>query len=116
MPGRHTIAAPPGRRPVVESEGSLLMHHFPLRDREWTKEKFRLASSTSGRYTMSPKREIKQRLEGRMRMIDLAYEEQYDEMPNMFPGERKKGTSVRDWRDLVDPSERTVNHEIGAPL
>lgn len=116
MPGRHTIAAPPGRRPVVESEASLLMHHFPLRGRERTAQKFQQASAAGGRYTMSSDAFIKRRLEIRRQMLDLAYRERYDELPNMFPGRPRRGTPVRDWRDLVSPAERRLHHDAGLPL
>lgn len=116
MFGRHTIAAPSGRRPVVESEASLLMHHFPLRGREWTEEKFRLAGSAAGRYGASSDSFVKQRLEKRLRMLGLAYAEEYHLLPNMFPGEPRTGTPVRDWRELVPQAERACAHEAGAPL
>ncbi|QXJ22362.1 glycosyltransferase family 2 protein [Actinomadura graeca] len=114
--GRHTIAAPPSRKPVLESEASLLMHHFPLRDMERTARKFRLANSASGRYGASSDTFVKERTEGRLRMLRLAYEERYDLLPNTFPGEPRTGASVRDWRELVPPSERDVRHVPGAPL
>ncbi|TDD87673.1 hypothetical protein E1293_07610 [Actinomadura darangshiensis] len=116
MPGRHAIAAPSGRRPVAESEASLLMHHFPLRGREWTERKFRLAASDTGRYTMSSDEFIKKRLDHRLRMLDLAYDEQYHLLPNMFPGEPKQGVRLSDWRDLVPTAEQETPHKPGAPL
>lgn len=116
LPGRHAIAAPPDRRPVRESRSSLLMHHVPLRDRQRTEQKIRSAASDSGRYGSSSDTFVKRRLESRLRMLDLAYQDQYHRLPNMFPGEPKTGTSVRDWRDLVIPSERELHHEVGVPL
>ena len=116
MFGRHTIAAREGRRPVIESEASLLMHHFPLRDRERTERKFRLAGSDTGRYGASSDTFVKRRLEGRLRMLGLAYAERYDALPNTFPGEPKTGTSVADWRGLVAPAEREVRHRAGVVL
>ncbi len=116
MFGRHTIAARPDLRPVAESEASLLMHHFPLRERERAERKLRLAGSESGRYGAGSDGFVKRRNELRLRMLALAYEERYDLLPNSFPGEPRKGTSVRDWRDLVEPSEREVRHQAGAPL
>lgn len=114
--GRHTIAAPAGRRPLRESGPSLLMHHFPLRDRARTEAKFRLANSASGRYGASSDTFVKRRIETRLRILELAYAERYHLLPNEFPGERRRGTPVGDWRDLVDPAEREVGHRPGLPL
>ncbi|MFI0452145.1 glycosyltransferase family 2 protein [Actinomadura sp. 6N118] len=114
--GRHTIAAPAARKPVIESEASLLMHHFPLRDMERTEEKFRLANSASGRYGASSDTFVKERTEGRLQILRLAYEERYDLLPNTFPGEPRRGASVCDWRELVPPAEREIRHPAGVPL
>lgn len=116
MPGRHTVAAPDWRRPVVESVASLLMHHFPLRDKKRTEEKFRAAASVTGRYTTSTDEFIKRRLAIRLQMLDLVYADRYDLVPNMFPGEPRIGTAVHDWRDLVPERERVVEHQVGASL
>ncbi|MFI0367321.1 glycosyltransferase family 2 protein [Actinomadura sp. 1N219] len=116
MLGRHTIAAPPQRRPIVESTSSLLMHHFPLRGKEWTQQKFQRAGSASGRYGASSDSFVKRRLAVRLEMLRLAYEERYDLIPNMFPNTPKHGTPVHDWRHLVNPSEQTVHHTPGAPM
>lgn len=116
MPGRHTVAAPPDKKPVIESEQSLLMHHFPLRDRDRTERKLLLSGSTSGRYTKSGDSFLMRRIDSRLRVLDLSYQEQYHLAPNSFPGEPTRGLPVRDWQDLVIPSEREVHHEVGAPL
>jgi Glycosyl transferase family 2 len=113
LPGRHAVAAPPLGRPVIESTASLLMHHFPLRDRERTVRK--LSAAEAGRYAGSDPFS-RRRLETRLRMIDLAYQERYRLLPNMFPGEPKTGTSVRDWHDLVGFAERATRHQAGIPL
>ncbi|MBO2447185.1 glycosyltransferase family 2 protein [Actinomadura barringtoniae] len=112
-PGRHTIQASPAR-PIVESSASLLMHHFPLRDRERTEQKFRQAAES--RYTGTTDAFIKKRLRKRLRMLELAYTEQYHLLPNMYPGERKQGTTLKDWQSLVPASERTPTHTPGQPL
>ncbi|GAA1583682.1 hypothetical protein GCM10009678_77900 [Actinomadura kijaniata] len=114
--GRHTIAAPPDRRPVVESRSSLLMHHFPLRGRERTERRFRQATARSGRYGAGSDKLVGQRTELRLRMLELAYEEKYELMPAMFPGQRNIGFPVHDWRELVEPAEREPHHRPGLPL
>jgi hypothetical protein len=114
--GRHTIASAPARKPIIESASSLLMHHFPLRGRERTEAKFRQASAAAGRYTGTTDAFIKKRLQNRLRMLELAYTEQYHLLPNMYPGERKRGTTLHEWQALVPPPERTPTHTPGHPL
>jgi glycosyltransferase involved in cell wall biosynthesis len=112
--GRHMIASVPARRAIIESASSLLMHHFPLRERERTEKKFHRANE--GRYTGTTDAFIKKRLQNRLRMLQLAYAEQYHLLPNMYPGERKRGATLQDWRALVPPGERTPAHTPGHPL
>lgn len=116
MPGRHTIAAPPERKPVVESAESLLMHHFPLRGLERTDHKLRASVTATGRYTRSRDSFLIGRVERRRRMLRLAYQERYDEVPNLFPGRPKVGVSPCDWRELVPSSERNPRHRQGVTL
>lgn len=116
MPGRHTIAAPRERKPVIEGTPSLLMHHFPLRGRERARQHLASARPDSGQYGKSAVSFRNQRLANRARLLDLAYQEKYDSLPNTFPGQRKLGNQVRDWRTLVGPTEREVRHQPGMPL
>lgn len=116
MMGRHTIAAPAAGKPVVESRESLLMHHFPLRARWRTEERFRTANSPAGRYGGSGNEFRIRRVETRLRTLALCYAEEYESLPVMYPGERRFGVEVRDWRGLVGARERDVRHRPGHAL
>lgn len=116
MPGRHAIAAPPERRPVVESTRSLLMHHFPLRARERTERKLRLSGAGTGRYRRSGDAFLIGRVNSRLRSLELAYADAYHRMPNPFPGEPRWSVAVSPWTELVDPAEAEPQHVEGKPL
>jgi glycosyltransferase involved in cell wall biosynthesis len=102
--GHHTAAADDGRR-VREHADSLLMHHFPWRNRDQTEARLRRLGSAEGRYATSPDGFLMARLAQRMRMLDHIYDGRFDLVPNPFPGERKLGLDVRHWRDLVSGGE-----------
>jgi hypothetical protein len=102
--GHHTVAANDGRR-IREHSSSLLMHHFPFRNRDRTEARMRRLGSPGGRYASTPDTYLMERLTGRLRMLDQIYEGRFDLLVNPYPGERKLGIDVRDWRSLVSEEE-----------
>ena len=106
MPGHHTVRTSDGRR-TREFPSSLLMHHFPFRNRDHTEARLRRLISPGGRYATSPDAFFMARTELRLRTLDYIYLGRFEMVPNPFPGERKIGLDVRDWRELVSPEERS---------
>jgi hypothetical protein len=104
LPGHHTAVAEDGR-PLREFGDSLLMHHFPFRDRERTEMKLRRAGAPGGRYAGSPDSWLMPRLNQRLAMLENLYTGRFDLIPNSFPGEPLMGITVSDWRGLVSPEE-----------
>lgn len=105
--GHHTVKTKDGRR-AREFSASLLMHHFPFRNRDHTEARLRRLGSRGGRYAMSPDAFLMARLEVRLRMLDHIYEGRFELLPNPFPGERKVGLDVKDWRELISTDERRM--------
>jgi glycosyl transferase family 2 len=107
MHGHHTVATGDGRR-AREYSSSLLMHHFPFRNRDRTEARLRQLVSPGGRYTASPDPFLMPRVELRLRMANYIYRGRFDLVPNPFPGERRLGLDVRDWRALLSADGRRV--------
>lgn len=105
MPAAHTVGTGDRRR-AREAAPSLLMHHVPFRDRARTEAK--LHAAAEGRYAAGDP-EIRVRLANRLAIVDDLYGDRYDAVPNhFFPGERRVGLALRDWRQLVPAAERTL--------
>jgi Glycosyl transferase family 2 len=107
MPGHHTVGTADGRA-AREAEATLLMHHFPLRNRERTEQKLRRSAAPSGRYAASPDTFTRWRIAQRLQALDDVYAGRWQLVPSGFPGERRIGVDLRDWRELVRPEERRL--------
>lgn len=105
MPGHHTVGTADGRK-ARETEATLLMHHFPLRNRERTEQKLRLAAAPTGRYAVTPDTFTRWRIAQRLDALDDVYAGRWHLVPSGFPDERRIGVDLRDWRELVRPEER----------
>jgi glycosyltransferase involved in cell wall biosynthesis len=103
--GGHVVGTADGRR-AREAGPTLLMHHAPLRDR--TTAEVRLTEAATRRNALADP-DVKERLSRRLEIVDLVYSDRHEAVPNyFFPGERRRGLVVRDWRTLTPLAEREL--------
>jgi glycosyltransferase involved in cell wall biosynthesis len=103
--GAHAVGTTDGRR-AREAAATLLVHHAPLRDQATTEARLR---GVTARHAALADHGVMERIRRRLEITDLVYSDRYEAVPNyFFPGERRRGLVLRDWRALTPPAEREL--------